>query len=181
MKKPKIGFIVYGVHKDGLKDPMGQPFIDDKLVAAARLSLRQANLELVEHSSVIASKAEARECLAQFKKMDDLDAIILFSGTWVWAAHLIGPIRDFARTGKGIILWTNPGSQGWRPVGGLVMHGALKEVGIPHKFVYGGHDDPKEVSHITAYCRARPHVPHVDPPRGVYRRNRHALRLHLHV
>jgi L-arabinose isomerase len=154
MKKPKIGFIVYGVHKDGLKDPMGQPFIDDKLVAAARLSLRQANLELVEHSSVIASKAEARECLAQFKKMDDLDAIILFSGTWVWAAHLIGPIRDFARTGKGIILWTNPGSQGWRPVGGLVMHGALKEVGIPHKFVYGGHDDPKEVSHITAYCRA---------------------------
>ena len=83
MKKPKIGFIVYGVHKDGLKDPMGQPFIDDKLVNAARRSLRQANLELVEHPIVIASKAEARECLANFKKMDDLDAIILFSGTWV--------------------------------------------------------------------------------------------------
>jgi L-arabinose isomerase len=154
MKKPKIGFIVYGVHKDGLKDPMGQPFIDARLVAAARQSLRQANLELVEHPIVIASKAEARECLAQFRKMDDLDAIILFSGTWVWAAHLIGPIRDFAGTGKGIILWTHPGSQGWRPVGGLVMHGALKEVGIPHKFVYGDHDDSKEVSRITAYCRA---------------------------
>ena len=154
MKKPKIGFIVYGVHKDGLKDPMVKPFIDDKLVNAARQSLRHANLELVEYPIVIASKTEARECLAKFKKMDDLDAIILFSGTWIWAAHLIGPIRDFAGTGKGIILWTNPGSQGWRPVGGLVLHGALKEVGIPHRFVYGDHDDPKEVSRITSYCRA---------------------------
>ena len=48
-------------------------------------------------------------------------------------------------TGKGIVLWTHPGSQGWRPVGGLVMHGALKEVGIPHRFVYGGYDDPAEI------------------------------------
>ncbi len=26
MNKPKVGFIVYGVHKDGLLDPMGTPF-----------------------------------------------------------------------------------------------------------------------------------------------------------
>ena len=26
MIKPKVGFIVYGVHKDGLKDPMGVLF-----------------------------------------------------------------------------------------------------------------------------------------------------------
>src|ERR1035437_2414131 len=154
MNKPKIGFIVYGVHKDGLKDPMGKPFIDDKLVNAARQSLRKANLELVEHDLVIASKAEARACFAKFKKMDDLDAVVLFSGTWVWAAHLIGAIRDFAGTGKGIVVWTNPGSQGWRPVGGLVLHGALKEVGINHRFVYGDYKDPKEISKIVSYCRA---------------------------
>jgi hypothetical protein len=29
MITPKVGFIVYGVHKDGLVDPMGAPFIDD--------------------------------------------------------------------------------------------------------------------------------------------------------
>ena len=33
---PKVGFIVYGVHKDGLQDPMGQPFIDDALIAAGQ-------------------------------------------------------------------------------------------------------------------------------------------------
>ena len=48
-------------------------------------------------------------------------------------------------TGKGVLIWTHPGSQGWRPVGGLVLHGALLEVGIPHRFVYGAADDPAEV------------------------------------
>ena len=45
MIKPKIGFIVCGVHKDGLLDPMGTPFIDDKLIANAKKSLVDAGLE----------------------------------------------------------------------------------------------------------------------------------------
>ena len=154
MITPRIGFIVYGVHKDGLNDPMGMPFIDDALINLAKQSLRQAGLDLVEHGIIIASKAEARECLNRFKKMDELDAVILFSGTWVWAAHLIGALRDFSFSGKGILLWTHPGSQGWRPVGGLVMQGALKEVGIRHRFVYGSHDNPEELAGIVNWCRA---------------------------
>jgi L-fucose isomerase-like protein len=154
MKKAKVGFIVYGVHKDGLTDPMGTPFIDNALIVKCRDSLKRAGLELVEHDLIIASKQEARDCFAKYKKMDDIDALILFSGTWVWAAHLTGAIRDFALNGKGIILWTNPGSQGWRPVGGLVMHGALKEIGIKHRFVYGSYDNQKEIEKIVSYCRA---------------------------
>ena len=154
MIKAKIGFIVYGVHKDGLKDPMGQPFIDETVVANARRALQAAGAELVVEDLVIASKPEARACLSKFKRMDDLDAVVLFSGTWVWAAHLVPALRDFASSGKGIVLWTNPGSQGWRPVGGLVMHGGLKEAGIPHRFVYGGYDDPRTVEQILAYGRA---------------------------
>ena len=153
MLTPKVGFVVYGVHKDGLKDPMGTPFIDDALVAHAKGALRQAGVELVEYERVVASKPEARECFACFKKRDDVDAVVLFSGTWVWAAHLVGALRDFAGSGKGIVLWTNPGSQGWRPVGGLVMHGGLKEIGLRHRFVYGAWNDPAEVGRIVAYCR----------------------------
>lgn len=154
MSKTKVGFIVYGVHKDGLNDPMGKPFIDDALVERAKLSLKNAGLELVEYDLVIASKKEAKECFSEFKKRDDVEALVLFSGTWVWAAHLIGPVRDYATTGKGIVIWTHPGSQGWRPVGGFVMQAALKEVGIPHRFVYGSCDDTKDVERITSYCRA---------------------------
>ncbi len=153
MLTPKVAFIVYGVHKDGLQDPMGAPFIDEALVARSKAALRKAGLDLVEYPVVIASKAESRACFGELKKRDDIDAAILFSGTWVWAAHLIGALRDFAGTRKGILLWTHPGSQGWRPVGGLVMHGALKEIGLAHRFVYGACDDPAEIGRITAYCR----------------------------
>jgi len=151
--KPRVGFIVYGVHKDGLRDPLGAPFIDDRLIARAKQTLREGGLELVEHAVILAAKSEARECFGTFKKMDDLDAVVLFSGTWVWAAHLIAAIRDFAFTGKGIVVWTHPGSQGWRPVGGLVLHGALKEIGLPHRFVYGDYDEPDTVARIVSYCR----------------------------
>jgi L-fucose isomerase-like protein len=154
MIKPKVGFVVYGVHKDGLQDPMGQPFIDDAIVARARKALMSAGLDLVVEDLVIATKQEAQACFAKFKKMDDLDALVLFSGTWVWAAHLVSALRDFSFAGKGLLVWTNPGSQGWRPVGGLVMHGGLKEVGIRHRFVYGGYDDPQTIERILAYCRA---------------------------
>lgn len=154
MTPPKIGFVVYGVHKDGLLDPLGQPFIDDQLIEQAKETLRRAGLELVEHDLIIASKQEAKDCLAKFKKLDEVDGLVLFSGTWVWAAHLIAPLRDFSLTGKGVVIWTHPGSQGWRPVGGLVMHGALKEVGLKHRFVYGAYDDPEVIGRIASYCRA---------------------------
>lgn len=154
MIKAKVGFIVFGVHKDGLLDPMGTPFIDNTLIENAKSALADAGLELAEHDIIVATKKEAKDCFEKFKIRNDIDAIVLFSGTWVWAAHMIGAIRDFAASGKGIVLWTNPGSQGWRPVGGFVLQGAMKEIGIKHRFVYGRYDDPAEIEKITSYCRA---------------------------
>jgi L-fucose isomerase-like protein len=154
MIRPTVGFIVYGVHKDGLMDPMGQPFIDDALVERSKQALAARGMEVVAHDVVVATKAEAAAALKRMKDDERIDCVVLFSGTWVWAAHLIAAVRDFAMTGRGVLLWTHPGSQGWRPVGGLVMHGALMEVGIPHKFVYGAADDPVEMDRIVSYCRA---------------------------
>ena len=154
MIQPTAGFIVYGVHKDGLKDPMGVPFIDDSIVKRSRRALAQAGLKLVQHDTVIASKEEARSALKKMKEDDRIDVVVLFSGTWVWAAHLAAAIRDFVASGKAVLLWTHPGSQGWRPVGGLVMHGGLLEIGVPHKFVYGEADDPETISKIVSYARA---------------------------
>lgn len=151
---PTAAFLVYGVHKDGLRDPMGQPFIDEALVARAMQALRQQGVELIECDTVLATKAEARAALKKMKDDDRVDCVILFSGTWVWSAHLVGAVRDFAMTGKGVLLWTHPGSQGWRPVGGLVMHGALLEIGLQHEFVYGAADDPVEVGRVASFCRA---------------------------
>ena len=154
MIEPTVGFIVYGVHKDGLKDPMDQPFIDVAVVERSQNALTQAGVKLVKYDTVVATKAEAVAALRRMKNDPQVDAVILFSGTWVWAAHLVGAIRDYASTGKGVLLWTHPGSQGWRPVGGLVMHGGLLEIGVPHKFVYGAADDRQAIEKIVSYTRA---------------------------
>jgi L-fucose isomerase-like protein len=151
---PTVGFIVYGVHKDGLEDPMGRPFIDDSIMRRSKQALAQAGIRIVEHKTVLASKEEARSALRKMKLDDQVDLVVLFSGTWVWAAHLVAAIRDFVASGKAVLLWTHPGSQGWRPVGGFVMHGGLLEIGVPHKFVYGEADDPETILKITSYARA---------------------------
>jgi len=154
MIRPTAGFLIYGVHKDGLEDPMGQPFIDEEIVARSKRALVDRGVELIEHDVVLATKAEARDAFREMKHNERVDCVILFSATWVWSAHLIAAVRDFAMTGKQVLIWTHSGSQGWRPVGGLVMHGALLEVGIEHKFVYGPADDPKEIDRIVSFCRA---------------------------
>ncbi len=154
MIRPTAGFVVYGVHKDGLQDPMGQPFIDDQLIARSKKALADQGVDLVEHDVIVATKDEARAALKKMKNDDKVDCVVLFSGTWVWSAHMIAAIRDFAMSGKGVLIWTHPGSQGWRPVGGLVLHGALFEVGIDHKFVYGPADDADEIAEIASFCRA---------------------------
>jgi hypothetical protein len=110
-------------------------------------------MKVVQHDVVLATKEEARSALKRMKSDDQVDVVVLFSGTWVWAAHLVAAIRDFAATGKAVLLWTHPGSQGWRPVGGLVMHGGLLEIGVPHKFVYGEADDPETILKIASYAR----------------------------
>jgi L-fucose isomerase-like protein len=157
--QPKIGFIVYGVHKDGLKDPMGVPFIDDAIVKRSKQALVRAGLGVVEYEVVVATKKEARAAMKKMKSNEEIDMIVLFSGTWVWAAHLVGAIRDYAAGGKAVLLWTHPGSQGWRPVGGLVMHGGLLEIGVPHRFVYGEADDTETILKIVSYARAA-HLKH---------------------
>lgn len=154
MIKATAAFMVYGVHKDGLRDPMGTPFVDEKIIAQSKAALRQAGVGLIEHNIVVSTKNEAGECFRKLKKMERLDAVILFTGTWVWAAHLIGALRDFALTGKGIVIWTHPGSQGWRPVGGMVLQAACKEIGIRHQYVYGAADERPAVDRIVSYVRA---------------------------
>ncbi|MBR5239978.1 MAG: hypothetical protein IKW04_05340, partial [Clostridia bacterium] len=154
MLKSKTAFVVYGVHKDGLLDPDGNLFIDESVIENSKKALKAEGVELVEEKLIIATKEEAKNVILPLAKDDSIDTLVLFSGTWVWAAHMIGAIREFAKTGKGIVIWTHDGSQGWRPVGGLVLSAALNEVGIKHKFVYGGVSDINNVKRVANFCKA---------------------------
>lgn len=152
MIKPKMGFIVFGVHKDGLKDPMGVPFINYKIIDEGKKAIQAKGVELIEHDIIVAYKKEAKEALAKLKHDDSVDGVILFSGTWVWASELIAAVRDFERCGKGVIIWTYPGSQGWRLVGTLALGAAFKEIGMKYRSVYG--NDNQTVEKVASFARA---------------------------
>ena len=107
-----------------------------------------------EEELIVATKKEAADVILPLAKDDSIDTLVLFTGTWVWSAHMVGAIREFAKTGKGIVIWTHDGSQGWRPVGGLVLSAGLNEIGINHKFVYGGVSDVSNVKRVANYCKA---------------------------
>jgi len=154
MITPKVGFIVYGVHKDGLLDPKGQPFIDEAIISNAKKTLESSGLKLDCHDVVVASKDETKQALHKYKHDEQIDAIVLFTGTWVWSSHMLSALRDFAKTGKAIVIWTHPGSQGWRPVGGLVLSAAMKEIGLKYRFVYADAGDQKDIDRIVNYCTA---------------------------
>lgn len=154
MIKPRIGFLIFGQHKDGTHTHVGGPHMDYVLFDKCKDAVRSYGIELVCEEVVIRDKDEAKVALRKFRIDDELDGVILFSGTWVWSSNLIAAVREFAKTDKGIVLWTIPGSEGWRTVGGLVMHGALNEIGIAHRFVYGNFDEPEQMRKIADYCRA---------------------------
>ena len=62
MIKPTAGFIVFGVHKDGLKDPMGTPFIDQSLIDRSKAALQSRGVELICHDTIIASLKRVTPC-----------------------------------------------------------------------------------------------------------------------
>ena len=113
MITPKVGFVVYGAHK-GMVDNNNLPYIDTGLIDKACDALKKNDVNLVVCNKIISDKREARDTLNVFKNNKSLDCIILFTGSWVWAANLVSAIRDFSFSSKGIIIWTCPGAQGWR-------------------------------------------------------------------
>ena len=63
MVRSKTAFVVYGVHKDGLKDPDGNLFIDYDLIARSKEALRAQDIELVEEDgqTKFRTKGDANE------------------------------------------------------------------------------------------------------------------------
>ncbi len=78
MLQPTVAFVTYGVHKDGLLDPLGKPFVDGEIVRGAREAFANAGVRLIEHSTVVATKAEALECMREYKHREDVDGVLLF-------------------------------------------------------------------------------------------------------
>jgi L-fucose isomerase len=147
--KIKVSFVPCAVHVE-VNDSFGRPFIDYQMLKRAGDCLRKAGLDVYEFKNFVSKKEDAVRAIESSEK-EDVDCIIFYAATWLWASEIVGAVRS---SSKPVLIWTTPISQGWATGGAMVLHGTLDEVGIKHKFVYGFPEDSETIKKIKAYANA---------------------------
>jgi len=145
----KVGFIVCGVHAE-VKDALGRPMMDGQLVEDAFNALKSAGLDVYRTKGVL-SRSEEFESELKESQEQNVDCVIFYVATWLWASEIWRAALSFPRP---IAIWGTPTSIGWGTGGALVLHGALDEIGVKHKLTYGYPDEEKTMKDIVAFAKA---------------------------
>ncbi|MBS7612307.1 L-fucose/L-arabinose isomerase family protein [Candidatus Bathyarchaeota archaeon] len=145
----KVGFIVCGVHSE-VKDVLGRPMIDVKLVEDSLNSLRNAGLDVYRVYGVLSKSLEIEKAVEECEKQG-VDCVVFYVATWLWASEIWKAVYYLSIP---TLIWCTPTSIGWATGGALVLHGALDEVGVKHKIVYGYPDDGEALKSIVSFARA---------------------------
>ncbi len=145
----KVGFIVCGVHSE-VKDVLGRPMIDVKLVEDSLNSLRNAGLDVYRVYGVLSKSLEIEKAVEECERQG-VDCIVFYVATWLWASEVWRAIYHLSIP---TLIWCTPTPIGWATGGALVLHGALDEVGVKHKIVYGYPDDEEALKSIVSFARA---------------------------
>lgn len=145
----KVGFIVCGVHSE-VRDVLGRPMIDVKLVEDSLNSLRKAGLDVYRVYGVLSKSWEIEKAVEECEEQG-VDCIVFYVATWLWASEIW---RAVHRLSIPVLIWCTPTSVGWATGGALVLHGALDEVGVKHRIVYGYPDEEEALRSIVAFARA---------------------------
>ena len=112
------------------------------MIGRCKQALRDNDIELVENDLRLPPKRSGGGNSAVSKgRQRGLPGLVF--RTWVWASHMVPAIREFAKTGKGIVIWTYPLAGVGAALAGLVLKAGLRELGIKHRFVYGKAEDEK--------------------------------------
>ena len=153
MIKPRVGvvYLCAPTHVN-LTDYAGTPLPRTDLAEKAIKALEEANLEVVlpaEHSLV--HTIEGTRKVLEEMKHKDVDCVLFYHTAWVWPGRHIQAIREF---GRPIVLFAEAVAQGWPTVGLTGMHGALDEIGVEHKPIYGHSNEAETIRRIVSYCRA---------------------------
>ncbi len=145
----RVGFIVCGVHAKA-NDALGRSMLDDQLVEDAFNALRKRGLDIYRIKGILSREEEFEESLKEIQDQN-VDCAIFFVATWLWASEIWKVARNFS---KPILIWCAPTPVGWPTGGAFVLHGALDEIGVKHKLVYGYPHDEQTLKKIVSYVRA---------------------------
>jgi len=145
----KVGFIVCGVHAE-VKDALGRPMLDVQLVESAFSSLKSAGFNVYRIKGILSRSEEFEKALRECEGQD-VDCVVFYVATWLWASEIWRAALAFKRP---VAIWCSPTAVGWATGGALVLHGALDEIGVKHKLVYGYPAEDRTVRSMVAFVKA---------------------------
>ncbi len=153
MIKPRIGVVCLCAPTHvNLADHAGTPLPRVDLAKQTIKTLEKVGLEVIlpSDSSLVHTIDGSRKVLEEMRQKD-VDCVLLYHTAWVWPGRHIQAIREFDRP---IILFAEAVAQGWPTVGLTGMHGALDEIGVEHKTIYGHSHESETIRRIVSYARA---------------------------
>lgn len=170
-RKPKIGFMTLCApdHTE-LKDDLGRPVpaIGEAEMVARRLSELGCKVVHVNEKGVVSGDVagvldpnfnrdgvvdtyeKTMKAVDKFY-LEDIDCVVLYFTTWFWVGQ---HIQGLMKLNKPIILTTGLGLEGTRGIGPWGMRGALEELSIGSKLIYGDIDDKEVRKKAISYIKA---------------------------
>lgn len=144
MLELKIGLICIGL--EGERNDLAEKF---RAEAVAELAKRNVTVVNARDGYTLTGC----EVLGQTEKcvVADADAIVYLIGTWCLASHVVDAIRDLKVP---FAIWGVPEPASFSSVGVNVIHGALGEMDIPHKLLYGLPGDARVYEELIAFVKA---------------------------
>jgi L-fucose isomerase len=142
MKEPRVGLITVSLAGERLD-------LAERFSSAARANLAKRRLEVLGGGLKLTGR-EVSEA-ARNARDDGADCIVYLVGTWISAPDVVTAMREVPLP---TVIWGVPEPASFSSVGGNVLHGALDEIGMKHKLVYGEPDDEETLSDIAAFARA---------------------------
>ncbi len=116
----------------------------------ARAGILRRDIEILNSSGVLMDSADVIAAAKRLRDMD-ADAVVYLVGTWIFADGIVGAIQQ---SGLPAAIWGVPEPVSFSSVGANVAHGALCEMDIAHKLLYGMPDDEETLMELADYATA---------------------------
>ena len=144
MMELKIGLVCIG--QDGERNDLAEQF---RAEAAAELAKRNVTVVNAEDGYTLTGR-DVRE-QTEKSVARGADAVIYLIGVWCLASHVVDAVRELKVP---FAVWGVPEPASFSSVGANVVHGALGEMDIAHKLLYGMPNDARVYDDLIAFAKA---------------------------
>lgn len=144
MMELKIGLVCIG--QDGERNDLAEQFRAEAVAELAKRNVTVVNAEDGYTLTGCDVREQTEKSVAR-----GADAVIYLIGVWCLASHVVDAVRELKVP---FAVWGVPEPASFSSVGANVVHGALGEMDIAHKLLYGMPNDARVYDDLIAFAKA---------------------------